>query len=253
MSSITSNSEIDYDSFEKISGGNSQVSLYGWDHCGYIAIARALSAGDDTHKPVRVFDYTLGDLANKPSPTIEGRVPYQMDHERKDVKAISKNGISSLVIENYARSVASLPLIPLIFCVDIEGNPYPTTPETIVSRDSPKFVTNSELRRIYKHVKEFEGSDAGEIAKKTFKFVKVKNEKSTFFFEETKAPWESEGWSEQVEKRKDSKPEKKKDPLKSDWRDRVRYYTNRKAIGYEFKKPEFAKYLECAKAAFNKK
>ena len=116
--------------------------------------------------------------------THHGRKVHQIDsklHEVDDADGVKKSrrtckaGIVNTVLENYRLSKEGKPLLPLVFCNDIEGNRHPEASESEGIFDAGSgYVSSSELRRIYKICySEQVPEEIREVAKRTFKFVKV--------------------------------------------------------------------------------
>ena len=148
--------------------------------------------------------YTCGALGNFAAPqsegntTLEGRqmnlIRYCSDEEnarlqaslnksRSDKKVeedqnrffshVCKAGITNAVVENVKRIAEGRGVIPVVFLVDIDGNPWPSNPGSVTSRDGR--VTNKEMRRAWKLCFDPEiDPRIREAARKTFTFVKMK-------------------------------------------------------------------------------
>lgn len=124
--------------------------VYGWAHCKYDEVANALFQGQ-LHIQ-KVFCWVLGckDALPDEVTTLEGRAIEQVEvdeiHLKKTYKKASnekventevkdehndfdsrlitrqcKAGLTNIVFENYKRKKEGLPIIPVIFCVDIEN------------------------------------------------------------------------------------------------------------------------------------
>ncbi len=124
--------DLDSDSVAKILKGGNQIMVYGFNHCQYMEVC-AVVESPKTKLPIkRVFDYYLGKfvgVSEENVTTLEGRKMNRLVYEDTSMNyplaRQCKTGIVNLVLENYKRKKEGLPLIPLIFCVDIDGNPKP--------------------------------------------------------------------------------------------------------------------------------
>lgn len=198
--------KLDYSSFSKISENSNQVMIYGWHSCNYEKVIECLDS--DRNSPVlKVFTHRLGNL-NHNEVTLEGRTFSKVffkddEDESRHIARKCKAALVNLIIENCKRHEVKLPLIPLIFCYDIEGKKRPVSPVLIYERgcSSEKFITPSELRRCYKLCKGFEDipflSKVSEVAKKTIKFVKLqKNQLGQYEFIPLAPFWEDPSWTQ---------------------------------------------------------
>lgn len=213
---------INYASVANLDVENScQALIYGWDHCKYIQLREALQKSDSPIK--KVFNESLGNnffYSNSQQETLEGRRiehvetnPKPIDRAKSNHAAMRrcKGAITNLVVENYKRIVEGLPIIPLIFCVDIDNNQHPMNADTITreGRKGSRRVTNSELRRCYKICKELEDSEIVElrivsyVAKLTIKFVKLEQQQNgTYSLTQKAAFWEAADWNQKWRERK---------------------------------------------------
>jgi len=226
----------------------STAMVYGFQHCEYEQVCQGLKK-----KIVRAYDWSLGNNSCK-TINLSGERVYKIDpgalqakNAKKMCNRYCKAGLVNLVIENYRKQKNGEPLTPVIFCIDIENNPYPLTSKNLLSKTKVvgntvmnQVVTHSELRRAYKlcndpRVRE----DIREIAKKTFKFVHVKpitskqktktslKERVTYNLTEIAAPWENskknskqaKEFATELAKRKEyAKKNPVKRAKKTDWR-----------------------------------
>lgn len=205
---------LDYNSVKKIIPDANQAMVYGWGHCKYQHVTEALRlAGSPVQK---VFDCSVGskaaDVGKKT--TVEGKVIEQLEvNSGKDLSRQCKAGLTNLIFENYLRKQQGLPLIPIIFCVDIDDNPFPTTtPDTVTSRNDQlnTLITHNELRRCYKLAHELEKDpelkDIADIAKETIKFVRIKEKGADNYSLETITPfWDQANFSDKWLERELSK------------------------------------------------
>jgi hypothetical protein len=111
-----------------------------------------------------------------------------------------KGIISSLIAENYRRSLEEAPLIPLIFCVEINSYVCKINLDILrvaISRPDPLRegnVGDCELRRCYKH---FVHPDPAlqAIARKTIIYTRVEQTSPSIFKLQKLTPfWQDEKW-----------------------------------------------------------
>lgn len=217
---------LNINSLDGICSYKEQVMVYGWKFCKYSEVINLLTTHPDT--PCKtVFSHRLGNR-NFEDKTCEGRVIEKIAfadsaHKRTHIARKCKAAIVNLVIENYKRLKDKLPLIPLIFCYDIDGKKREVKPSFIAARDLStvgiKMITASELRRCYKLCKEFEGGplvSISEVAKKTIKFVKLHlNNRKEYEFKELAPVWEDPCWKPSWDSRMQTKSHP---PKKEGWR-----------------------------------
>jgi hypothetical protein len=197
-----------------------QVMVYGWKHCLYVEVGMALAKKDSPVKKILDCGIGLRFASMSQRTTLEGRIIKQICASSIDsTERVCKAGITSLMLENYKRKQRNFPLIPLIFCYDIESNKWISTPESITSRDAQfnNLVTNKELRRCYKMCCELEKDPElkaiAEVAKESIKFVKLTGNDSTEYKLELihpfwKSPeWETK-WKERIATKQPAKPSK---------------------------------------------
>lgn len=209
---------------KRIVGDSKQVMVYGFAHCFYNEISLALR-----EKPYSLHTFSHAVSQNDPNDrtTLEGRVMSRISAGSLDINSCSrmiindncKSGLTTLVFENFKRSIQGLHLIPILFCIDINENPFPLNSVNILTKSEKMNirVTHKELRRAFKlcyddHV----DPRIQNIAQVTFKFVKVTRfNNETYTLEEIPAPWKDPTWPDEWAIRKaQSSPRKAKD-----WRD----------------------------------
>lgn len=228
--------KINYDSVKAICENATQAMIYGWEHCKYDEVFLALKKEDSPLK--KVFDWSIADLDHKEKTvdfrtTLEGREIKQFAYDGKNnYEEVFKTGITNLIWENYQRHNEEKHIIPLIFCVDIDDNPYPTSPAKIASRDEENdFSTHSELRRCYKFCCELDKDPdlqkISAIARASIKFVKLKLEEPkqdfTYRLELIETPfWEREEWNQNWEKRQFTKSASSSEPKIHRWREQLK-------------------------------
>lgn len=188
--------EMDRDCLRSVFGDANQVVIYGYKHCRYELVAGLLKKLFETTPLKKVF---LSGLCNMPLSTVEGRLFSKYEElECRKSKSIgiqnrmwTKASLVSVVIENMQRSREDIPLIPVIFCVDITDNPYPLVIANMVKRVVPGgAMTGSEIRRAYKLCYERSLHRFIKIvARETFHFVKVEMGVSTCSLKPIEPPW----------------------------------------------------------------
>jgi hypothetical protein len=213
---------------------NPQAMVYGWQSCFYAQVKDTLETSGNSPMD-RVYDWKVGcPLASKSErTTLEGRTMEQINVPSKPSKdeqcaEYCKAGITNLVRHNWEREQKGLPIIPLIFCYDVDGKKRVVTPGSIASRDpqSNKIITNKELRRCYKLCRELEKDPElkaiAEVAKKSIQFIKLAGSNSTEYKMEILHPfWESPEWEAKWKERIATK--KPADPAKTIlWREELK-------------------------------
>ena len=219
--------QLDTSSVQQVVGKSNQVVVYGFEHCEYEAVGAFLKrAVEDSI--IYEESYPIQKCLNYHSlTTLEGRdFAYAIPSGEKNAttthqacRRSCKGFLPNLVIENCTRRSEKLEPISLIFCIDVDGNPYPTTPASMLSKDDKlnPLVTHSELRRAYKlcHDPKLD-PEVRSVAQNTFKFVKVAAGKGGLHkLELTDAPWKSKDWEAAWAQRK---KESKSKPKAEDWR-----------------------------------
>lgn len=187
------------DSVASICKGANQTMVYGWEHCFYTMVAGFLMVAADKIPswPIKkVFDLDAGkpDLFEDEehcATTIEGRKINLIDFPEpktgtQRIGRICKTALTNLVLENYKRKKEGLPLIPVLFCIDIIGNEKPCTMVKLTSKIDTfnNQITYKELRRAYK-LCTHENPEIRQVAQETFKFVRTGAEG----LELLEAPW----------------------------------------------------------------
>lgn len=233
-------SYLDINSVIKICKGADQVLVYGWKHCKYDDITKALGdlIGTEGFPIKRVFSFRIGNpfACYK---TLSGRYLTNLvfehcdsmlkDHNSEAVPSIvlsrlCKTGITNLVLENYKRIHEGLPLIPVLFCIDIDDNSQPLRIDHLASKD-PKFnkqVTYKELRRAYK-LCTHENAKIREAARGTFRFVKLVKQQEGFTMRQIPAPWADPRFSQFWSLRKKLSKSKPKEET-FNWRMQLNLY-----------------------------
>ena len=132
---------------ETLIGDSPTAMVYGFQHCKYTQIQDGLK-----NVLERVYDCSLGNdlvpgnsdnhkrLSGEKIHKVHSGV-HELDssNERRfqtqDCNRKCKSGLVNLVLDNYIRlKEGHQTLTPIIFSVDIEGNPYPLTSENLLSK-----------------------------------------------------------------------------------------------------------------------
>jgi hypothetical protein len=205
--------KLNVNSVKRVFGESKQVMVYGWLHCHYQRVRAQLQ------KPLieKVYNCNFGDKLDN-TRTLEGRLVEGIERVRGEtfqegVSRLCKTGITNLVLENYKRKKEGLPVIPMIFCFDIDDNPFRIDATSISSREKElnNLITNSELRRCYKLCKD-SNPKIQEVAEETIKFVKLyKGGDGTTSLVEVEPFWKDPEWDAKWAERKLSKHPKTKE------------------------------------------
>ncbi|CAM2735015.1 Uncharacterised protein [Legionella steigerwaltii] len=111
--------------------------------------------------------------------------------------------LNDLILENYKKKKEGKPTVPLIFVVGKSSESY--DPHQIAKReDDPyeKWVTLTELRRVYKLATEF-GPEFSQVALDTVKFVSLETLSDVTKLKPVTPFWESKDWQSDWQKRKE--------------------------------------------------
>jgi len=222
-------SYVDLNSYNYCTNEANQVVVYGWSHCLYHFVISALEQGrvglkkknivELTDRDIRAFDHSIGypkiKKGRKCLETLDGRLIEQiaiMPELYEETHAhLCKAGIANLLLENLKRVYLELPLIPLLFVIDVNKNKHPSSAKTILSRKEHlnDLVTHKELRRCYRLIqlaKELDSPKLLEVCEKTFRFIKLEDKKGRFVMKLKAAPWQSKSWDRKWKKRMKTKP-----------------------------------------------
>ena len=218
---------LDFASVNTICKGSKQVVVYGYGYCGYGGLLKKMN---EPGSPIeKILDCSLGNNDAK-FKTLEGRVitpinagidklPDTIEGNVKLCSRMCKAGLTNIVVENYKRKAEGLTLIPIIFCIDVEGasdKDVPFDPTRFASKDERvnHLLTNQEIRRAYKLCCHAPNSKFQEVAKETFKWTKlVKIGHNSYTLIETLPFWERDpGFNSAWEKRIKGSTTKKDNP-----------------------------------------
>lgn len=178
--------------------------VYGWRHCQYLNVQENLEYRVDAEEdfPIKkMYSNTMGCLPSADhladaAITLEGRKLNRIAYKKKRAfhKVVArqcKTALTNLVLENYKRIEEGRAIIPLLFCIDIDGNPRPWSIDKIVAKEQRynDQITHKELRRAYK-LYMHENSKVRAAAAATLKFVKLTYlGNATYALQETASPW----------------------------------------------------------------
>jgi hypothetical protein len=188
-----------FDSVANICKGSNQAMIYGFSHCKFYKLFNFFKFEESPIK--KTFDSGITDNPHKQL-TLDNRIIEPICKEKYPYTAALVN----IVFENFKRDHLNLPFIPVLFCIDIDGNPFPLSPESLCSKDHRlnSFITHQELRRCYHLCQEFEDVEIRKIAQQTFKFVKITkclSEIDAHELLEVNPPWSKPEWTAAWEKR----------------------------------------------------
>ncbi len=196
-------------------GSFKEVMVY-----GYACVRTDLVKSFAHDKIERVYNY---DTPCKSVTTLSGRAFTRLPLTLRDMSTLCKNTLVVVVRENYLRKKESIPIIPLIFC--LESTEYGSFPAASIANKnldkSPDLgkVSKTEIRRMYKLCSDPElSAEVKQTAQETFKFVRVKM--PNLELEEIPAPWEKEpeSWVKAWELKKATKSKSKAASAKLDWK-----------------------------------
>lgn len=207
---------IDKKSLMKLIGKSREVVVYGLLDCLY----RDVVAHLDSLGELNVYDVMTYDDDGCRIPVIE--IDMGADTRGDMVKRCSKAGITSVLIENYKRSQRGEPLVPLIFCIELQADHQQVVLNTervakLTGHDSS--VTDAELRRCFKSYREA-SPELRDIVERTFKFVRVRQddqEKDLYHLQELTPFWKRPDWN-QLWKERNAQKNKKVLNKKFPWR-----------------------------------
>jgi hypothetical protein len=208
-----------------------EAMVYGFSHCHYKAVNRALA-----RKNLNTYNFRLG---KEPSTRPGGRPIYQINSGQNEADGsppirACKAALVNMVLENYKSQKTGVPIVPIVFCIDVQDNLCPLSPANIASKTiiNPvisvkpipnKITTHCELRIASKLCIH---PDIQDVAQKSFKCVKVTPLGSgDFQLSEVDAPWKSPDWDAAWAARKShSMPAT---PKEHNWRKEVSDFVHR--------------------------
>ena len=217
---------VDKKSIMKLVGQSREVVVYGLLDCLYRDVVAHLAHLGE----LNVYDVMTFDDEGCRIPVID--VDTDADTRCDMVKRISKAGITSVLIENYKRSKLGKPLVPLIFCVELQkDNQQVVLDAERVAKltGHASSVTDAELRRCFKSILEAP-PELRKIAEKTFKFVRVEQdhqENDLYHLQEVAPFWKRPDWNQLWEARNKGKMKKiveKKHPWRNTIVEKIRLF-----------------------------
>ncbi len=139
-------------SITDICGENTQVMVYGATHAGWGTVIEILAQEKSPLKDMLVCD-AMGTVEGTPK-TLEGRVIEKVVSSNK-LKGLCKSAIVNILFENFKRKKEGLPLLQIIFSLNIvsEGEaPVPLNIDEILGKYgvAAHHTTSAELRRLYR-------------------------------------------------------------------------------------------------------
>ncbi|MBS3904988.1 MAG: hypothetical protein KGZ39_06650 [Simkania sp.] len=222
--------QLNFDSFTKICPNAQQVLVCGYEHCKFVTMIHELENRLDS--PVqKVFRVSIGDptcTGLDDVYTLEGLpiTKVELDSnllssKHKERSRRCKAAITNLIFTNFQRQKSKLPIIPILFCIDITNNHHSTKVQHILWKRSRahSLITHHELRRVYKLYKHEDGR-IRKIARQTFRFAKVNVTEKEYILEPLKLPWaKNPAWGRAWAKRKQQTTSI---PKINSWRDRLK-------------------------------
>lgn len=219
-------------SVKAICGGSDQVMIYGAQNCKYrevTSVLEDLAVGQNP--PLRkVYNWVVGSTvtSKKRRTTLEGRHMHVLSYEKASThprihSRPCKTAITELVLENYKRIEEGRAIIPLLFCIDIDGIDKPISMESITTRDTKKnaYITLKELRRAYK-LCQHENPKIRRAAEATLKFVKLKYQgNETYALEQISAPWAHSAEADEMWAAREKSSLSKPKPREFNWRSQL--------------------------------
>ncbi|KTC80967.1 hypothetical protein [Legionella cherrii] len=181
--------KIDQESVNALCGESSEVVVFGFSKYDYEEVYKGINANNK----IKAFNYDDYDLKHK---ELHNNIPYSMYRVYKLI-------LNDLVVDNYKRKKEGKPIVPLIFVI---GNSDESCePRQIAKREEDpyeKWVTLTELRRVYKLTTEF-GAEFSQVARDTVKFVSLDTQSNPTKLKPVSPFWESKDWQHDWEQRKE--------------------------------------------------
>jgi len=215
--------------------------VYGFSSCYYNEVAGALSS-----QVSRIYSYELGKDGSQWVKFLSGSSALdEMNQDdwidKKRNARWCKTALVKIVLKNVQNHRSKkAPLIPVVFCIDRENNPYPFSVENLLSKTKAEYpegcevmmnelVTHAEIRRAYKLC--FDPSvdlEVRQVAQETFRFVRVerkifsqKEDEVDYLYDLTPlpAPWKAPNFENEWNLRKAIRTPSLQ---KVDWREQLR-------------------------------
>lgn len=203
--------KLDPHSVKAIMGDSQNALVYGFESCYYEEVVTLLSE-----------NYNAGKFYAVDAPMIKFDKYDDLGEMERECKA----AITSLVLDNYKRSLHKLPITPLIFCVSKSenGEQFEMNIAQVANRSGEiSSVTDKELRRCYKVFAEL-SPEIRAIAEQTFKFVNLRQndkEQDVYHLDPIEPFWKKPEWQGLWQKRQANKqPSSKR--KKFFWRETIK-------------------------------
>ncbi|WP_392538484.1 hypothetical protein [Legionella sp. 227] len=181
--------KIDQESVNALCGESGEVVVFGFGKYDYEEVCNGINANNGI-KACHSDDYDFkhNELGKD--------IPYSMYRHFKMI-------LNDLILDNYKRKKEGKPIVPLIFVVGKSDESC--DPQQIAKRDEgpdEKWVTLTELRRVYKLTTEF-GTEFSQVARDTVKFVSLDTQSHLTKLKPVSPFWESKDWSHDWQQRKE--------------------------------------------------
>ncbi|WP_454784792.1 hypothetical protein [Legionella sp. WA2024007413] len=181
--------KVDEKSIRELCGESSEVVVFGFSKYAYKELCMAINEHDG-------INALNSDTYDSKHTDLSRNNPYSMYNYFKFI-------LNDLILENYKRQKEGKPIIPLIFVVGKGNMSY--EPKQIAQREedpSDKWVTLTELRRVYKLATEF-GPEFSKVALDTVKFVSLETNSDLTTLKRVSPFWENPDWQKGWQTRKE--------------------------------------------------
>ncbi|PWY54666.1 hypothetical protein DGG96_16055 [Legionella qingyii] len=181
--------KIDEDSIRELCGNSSEVVVFGFGKYNYKEVCNAFNKSNG-------INAVHSDNYETKNTDLTNNNPYSIYNYFKFI-------INDLIVENYKRQKEGKPIVPLIFVVGKSDESY--DPKQIAQRDEgpiDKWVTLTELRRVYKLATEF-GPEFSKVALDTVKFVRLETNSEVTTLKPVPPFWEGKEWQQDWQTRKE--------------------------------------------------
>src|SRR3990167_9919630 len=198
---------IEINSIRKLLGHSPEAVVYGLLDCLYLDVKEALKQV----KGINIYDVLGFEEDDCLIPAID--IDLVADTRADMVKRCSKAGITSVLVENYKRSKLGKPLVPLLFCVELQADHQQVVLDmgrVAKLTGHASSVTDAELRRCFKSYREAT-HELRKIVEQTFKFVRVQQdhqEKDLYYLQELTPFWKRPEWNQLWVERTEQKQKK---------------------------------------------
>ncbi|WP_454781584.1 hypothetical protein [Legionella sp. WA2022007384] len=181
--------KVDEKSVKALCGESSEVVVFGFGKYDYKELCNAINKYSG-------MNALNSDNYDSKHTDLSKNNPYSMYNYFKFI-------LNDLMVENYKRQKEGKPIVPLIFVVGKSDAKY--DPKQIAQRDddpTEKWVTLTELRRVYKLATEF-GPEFSQVALDTIKFVNIETNSDVTTLKLVTPFWESQDWQKDWQTRKE--------------------------------------------------